>query len=150
MVTTKSLRASLFVLRVWLAETRRARRASYYIGGLELNLKNLKQPYLRWEHWIRKGEGQRGLFFDHYSTIVNWFFGVATVALVGAFIFVWRSRSYFGTGMVNLSLFWGYVFVIGVTAGSLVYLFFRARKEIKDLQKDYNEIPDINGDLEKN
>lgn len=87
--------ASLFVLNVWLAETRRVRRASWYNWAIELRLeKELGRKTLVWEQKIRK-IGDKGLFFEHYYVIVSFFHAAALLSVVWGFILFWQSKSRF-------------------------------------------------------
>lgn len=75
---------SLFVLNIWLAETRRVRRASWHNWGIELRLeKHFGRKTLLWEEEIRKS-GDRGLFFEHYGWVVGFPHAVPLISVACA------------------------------------------------------------------
>lgn len=82
--------SAIFVLEIWFAETRRLRRASYYIYGLERSVNSLLPNGargLRWEQGIRPNPADgrlrsSGHFADHYKTISMFFVSVAAIASI--------------------------------------------------------------------
>jgi len=74
--------ACFMVLYLWLSEVRRARRASWYLFGLERRVNNeLQLRALRWEEDIREqGFNPLGVFRFHYYTTASFFVFIAVFA----------------------------------------------------------------------
>ncbi len=71
--------ASLYVLRIWLSETRRVRRASHYNWNLELRAEKIVgRSVLRWEQGIRDtGRPATRHFRQHYDWTAFFFTFIA-------------------------------------------------------------------------
>lgn len=94
--------ACLMILLLWASEVRRARRASWYLFGLERRVNDILQArVLRWEGDIRERRWhQLSLYRLHYYVIAGFFITIAQIeAIYGASIFPkWNENDLFRIG----------------------------------------------------
>ncbi len=120
-----------------LSETRRVRRASWYICGLEFRLKKLVgRNCLRWEQGIRSpGLGQH--FTPAYSWTVFFFTFVAALSAFLGFICLAKELSARTIDYEALSYGTGAVVAVVI----FLVFFLRGKKEADWLISTYNTIP---------
>ncbi len=126
---------SLYVVRIWLTETHRVRRASHYVGGLELRAKELTgRNLLRWEQGIRAKDQVTQHFSEQYVWTVFFFTFMSGISVAVGLILL---QSY-----IDLEQF---VYILGGAVGlAFFFLFFvRWKHEADWLIQTYNRPPAI-------
>ena len=77
--------AGFMILYLWLSEIRRARRASWYIFGLETRVNNgLRSRVLGWEGDLRRKDSDNllAVFRGHYVTTALFFISIALLSAI--------------------------------------------------------------------
>jgi len=137
--------SAAYVVDIWLAETRRARRASHYNWYLEKKLASIQDakadPFpLEWESHIRK-VGASSLFTEHYDKTVRYFTLIAAGSFgVGCALLLGEAPDQFAVSFAQIKKWSGPLsFFSALFFGA--WLFIPRNKQAKWLHDEFNKEP---------
>jgi hypothetical protein len=136
---------AVYVLDIWLAETRRARRASRYNWYLEKKLAAIMSATpshlpLEWEARLRV-PGTNGLFFEHYTRTVGYFALLAAASFgIGVYVLLGEAPAQLVVSLSGVKQ-WALALAWIPAAGVGIPIFRRRDKYAKWLQDEFDREP---------